>query len=164
MKRPLDHIIPSFLQMMLLFTVVLSGCNVARFVPENEKLYTGASVKIRHDHQMKKAARVRSELESALRPRPNATLLGGRPGLWSYYKGSRETSGFITRFLNKRFGEKPVYLSEVNLSRSEDFLRNSLENRGYYYNSVESRVNEGKHRADITYTVKSGAPYVLADY
>lgn len=164
MKSRPYHIRYGALWCLLLFTVVGGGCHVARFVPENEKLYTGATVHIEHQRQMKKAARIRSELESALRPRPNTTLLGGRFGLWSYYKGSRETSGFITRFLNKRFGERPVYLSQVDVARSEDFLANSLENRGYYHNTVRSTIDEGRHKASIGYTVQTGAPYTLADY
>lgn len=164
MKRSAYHIVMSCLRMVFLFTVVLSGCNVAKFVPENEKLYTGASIEIEHGGQMKKASRIKSELEGALRPRPNATLLGGRFGLWSYYKGSRERSGFITKFLNKKFGEEPVYLSKVDISRSEDFISNSLENKGYFFNVVSSTLDEGKHKAKLTYSVKSGAPYKLASY
>ncbi len=152
------------LWVVLLFTVVQQGCNVARFVPEDEKLYTGASVDIDHGGQMRKPSRNKSELEGALRPRPNSTLLGGRLGLWSYYKGSRERSGFITRYLNKKFGEEPVYLSDVDVPRSQEFIANRLENKGYYFNEVTSQLTEGKHKANLNYTITAGAPYTLSSY
>ncbi|MEQ9298516.1 MAG: BamA/TamA family outer membrane protein [Cyclobacteriaceae bacterium] len=164
MRLVRDHIGASLLLLVLLFTVVQTGCHVAKFVPENEKLYTGATVTIEHGGEMRKPSRVKSDLEGELRPRPNGTLLGGRLGLWAYFKGSRERSGFLTRFLNKKLGEEPVYLSDVEMTRSEQFIANRLENQGHYFNTVSSEVSETKHKASIAYTIQSGAPYTLATY
>ncbi|MEM8893779.1 MAG: BamA/TamA family outer membrane protein [Bacteroidota bacterium] len=152
------------LHVLWTFALAQWGCNVGKFVPENEKLYTGASVNIKHGGTMVKPSRIKSELEGGLLPKPNATLLGGRFGLWSYYKGSREQSGFITRFLNKKFGEQPVYMSDVDIDRSEEFIANRLENKGYFYNTVTSLVNARKHKASIAYSVTSSTPYRLASY
>lgn len=164
MKLPANHIVKYCLRLMLLFTLVQTSCHVAKFVPEDEKLYTGATVSIKHLGPTKKPPRIKSELEAALRPRPNGTLFGGRFGLWAYYKGSRERAGFFTRFLNKKFGEEPVYLSDVDVSQSENFIANRLENKGYYFNQISSTLNERKHKADLSYTVESSAPYALASY
>jgi len=159
-----QHITSCLLRTALLFTVVLYGCHVSKFIPEDEKLYTGATVTIEHRGQMKKAGRMKSELEEALRPRPNSKTLGGRFRLWAHYKGSRERSGFLTRFLNRKFGETPVYLSDVDISQTEQFITNRLENRGYYYCSVNGTVTEKKNKASLTYEVTSSAPYTLKNY
>lgn len=111
---------------------LLQACNVKKFVPEDELLYKGAKITMESDTSIKKRARLKAELESVLRPEPNSSFLGMQPGLYFHYKAQREKPGFINKFLNKQIGEEPVYASDVDPLRTEDLLKNRLENRGFF--------------------------------
>jgi len=154
-----------------LFTIVLLGifmlnsCNVKRFVPEGKLLYTGANIEIKADSAIKNISGLKTQLEAAL-PEPNSKILGMQPGLYFYYKAQREKPGFINKFLNKKIGKEPVYGSDVDPLATEDILENRLENRGFFYNSVVSTVNENieEKEVDVSYAVDVPTPYRLVDY
>ena len=114
--------------------LVLQSCAVKKYIPEDEVLYTGATVEIKSDSIIKNESQLKSVLEEALLPKPNKKFLGMRVGLHYYYKMQKENPGFINRFFYKRFGEqKPVYKSDVKPYEVEEILLNRMENRGFFY-------------------------------
>lgn len=143
---------------------LLPGCSVKKFIPEDEYLYTGGEVKIEREEPIKGIKEVKSEIENLLRPRPNSKVLGMRLGLWAHYKGSRENPGFINRFLKNRIGEEPVYLSDVNPSRTEELILNRLENKGFFYSEASSDVNRKDKFASVEYDILLKSPYTLSSY
>ncbi|UGU16105.1 BamA/TamA family outer membrane protein [Sinomicrobium kalidii] len=153
-----------------LCVLLFSSCSVKKFLPEEELLYTGAEIEVNvpdsTDNKIDDAGDIKTQLESVLRPKPNSKTLGMRWGLMAHYKSQREKPGFINRFLNKKIGEKPVYASHVETSRTEDIIRNRLENRGFFYSDVTSRLeeNEKKKEARAFYSVKLAEPYRLGKY
>ncbi len=149
-----------------LILLSLQGCNVKRFIPEDELLYTGAEVEINNVNEVEDVGEVKQEVEAVLRPEPNSKILGMRLGLLVHYKAQRENPGFINRFLNKRIGEEPVYASDVELNEVEDIILNRLENRGFFYSRVTSAMNENedKKTAEAIYTVDLAEPYLLEKY
>jgi len=153
-----------FVFIILLFG--LQSCNVKRFVPEGEQLYTGADIGFEGDTKVSGFSRVESDVEDVLRPEPNSKILGARLGLLVHYKSQRENPGFINRFLNKRIGEEPVYLSDINVVQTEKLILNRLENRGFIYSDVVSEIseNETKKRAKINYQVTLAEPYLMENY
>ena len=90
------------------------SCSVKKFIPEDEKLYTGATIEIDADSTVKNVDKLKAELQNVLTPEPNSKFLGMRTGLYFYYKAQREKPGFINKWLNKKIGEEPVYISNVN--------------------------------------------------
>src|SRR5699024_2698844 len=100
-----------------------------------------------------------------LYPMPNSRFLGMYPGLHYYYKAQQDP-GFITRFLNKKIGEEPVYLSEVDIEGTEKLLQNRLKNNGYFNGEVDYSVavDSSDKTAEIDYTVKIGKPFRIAAY
>ncbi len=146
--------------------LLLQACNVKKFVPEDELLYTGAKISLESDTTIKRRAQLRTELESVLRPEPNSSFWGMQPGLYFHYKAQREKPGFINKFLNKQIGEEPVYASDVDPLRTEDLLKNRLENRGFFYSNVVSTVNrkEDKKQMNVAYQVDVPSPYLLENY
>ena len=142
------------------------ACSVKKFIPEDEFLYTGADIEIKSDTTIKEKPELLSELNSVLRPKPNAKILGMRPGLYFHYKAQREKPGFINKFLNKKFGEEPVYLSDVELTNTEDLLLNRLENRGFFYSRVNSssETNEEAKTASASYQLTVPEPYLMETY
>ncbi len=151
---------------ILLGFCFLYSCNVKRFIPEGELLYTKGSVEINNPHEVADIKEVHQELEQVLRPDPNDKILGMRLGLLVHYKAQRENPGFLNKWLNKKIGEEPVYASDVELSEVEEILLNRLENRGFFYSSVYSEMIEkpGKKEAEAIYTVNLAEPYLLETY
>ncbi|PHR12661.1 MAG: hypothetical protein COA40_07115 [Aequorivita sp.] len=144
--------------------LLLQSCAVKKFIPEDERLYTGASVEIKSDSVIDNKENLETVLEEALRPEPNRKFLGMRPGLHFYYKMQQENPGFINRFFNKRIGEEPVYQSDVEPFEVEEILRNRMENRGFFYSQISSEFEEKENEASINYTVLAPTPYTIASY
>lgn len=151
------------LMAIICLTTVL-GCSVKKYIPENEQLYTGSELKLETETKIEDIKEISSELNELLRPEPNSKILGMRIGLWAYYKNQKEKPGFINRFLNKKIGEEPVYFSAVNIKNTEDLILNRLENRGFFYSSINSKINQGDQFASVDYVAKVSTPYTLLEY
>lgn len=152
--------------LLSVFVVLLQACNVKRFVPEGEMLYTGASIEIESDTLIEDLNQVQVEIEDLLRPEPNSKILGSRLGLLVHYKSQRENPGFLNKFLNKRIGEEPVYESDVNTIKTEDLIKNRLENRGFFFTTIGSSMEEKPEKkiAKASYKIHLSNPYLLNNY
>ncbi len=142
----------------------LYSCSIAKYIPENERLYTGAKLEIQSDSIVQNEDALKTELETVLSPEPNSKFLGMYLGLYYYYKNQQEKPGFINRWLNKRFNEEPVYQSDVKPYEIEDLLLNRLENRGFFYSRASSEFEESEQKASIDYVVKLRNPYRMKTY
>ena len=150
--------------LILLIIGSLCACSINKYIPENENLYTGASLNISSDSIIKNESALKDELEAVIIPEPNKSFLGMRPGLFFYYKNQRENPGFINRWLYKKLGEKPVYQLDVETYEVEKLLLNRLENRGFFYSSASSKFEEKDKKASVSYQVKVPNPYRMASY
>ena len=142
----------------------LYSCSIAKFIPDDERLYTGASLVISSDSIIKNEDRLREELKTVMLPEPNSKLLGMPLGLYYYYKNQKENPGFINRWLYKKLGQKPVYQSDVETFDVEKLLLNRLENRGFFYSAASSKFEEKEKKASVTYTVKVPTAYRMETY
>lgn len=151
---------------VIILIVLIQSCAIKKFIPENELLYTGGNVEIKADSLLKNSQGLKPLLEAALSPQPNSKFLGMNLGLYYYYKTQKEKPGFINRWLYKKFGQKPIYQSDVEAYEVEDVLFNKLENNGYFYSRTTSKFieNEDAKEASITYTVTLPKPYVIETY
>lgn len=149
---------------MLPLLLFFSACSVKKYIPEGEKLYRGAKLEIQASKKALDLDELQADIQSALSPEPNTSILGMKIGLWAHYKVTQGDSAWIPAFLNKRFGEEPVYLSNVNVAFMKDLIANRCANNGYFYNQIESEIKDDKHSANIDYTIKVSYPYTLADY
>ena len=144
--------------------VALSSCSVNKFIPEDKVLYTGANINLSFEERPSDKSELKSELEGILYPTPNSRFLGMRLGLYYHYRAQKTKFGPITKFLNKKFGEKPVYLSDVDISRTEQLLNNRMENHGFFTNQVTSEIATKDKKAEINYSLEISAPYFLRYY
>ncbi|GAL88944.1 translocation and assembly module lipoprotein TamL [Jejuia pallidilutea] len=149
---------------VIITAVSLYGCSVSKYIPEDERLYTGATLTVQPDSIVKDKTGLKTELSTVLRPEPNKRFLGMHLGLYYYYKNQKENPGFINRWLYKKFGEAPVYQSDVEAYEVERLLLNRLENRGFFYSRASSEFNETEKKASIHYTVQVPKPYRMASY
>lgn len=147
---------------LLLFLGLNFSCSVNKYIPEDEVLYKGASV-VYQGASIEKAAR--GKIKEVLFPNPNKKLLWMRPGVYFYFKAQQEKPGFINRWMNKQIGEKPVYLSQVNVETTEEVIKNRLENTGFFSSEIASEVSidTAKQRAEVTYKINLQKPYRLAE-
>lgn len=156
MKRLFKHIAT-----FSIIGILLHSCSIKKYIPEGERLYTGASLKIEADSTVENLKGLKTELKTVLRPEPNSKFLGMRPGLFFYYKNEKEKPGFLNRWLNKKIGEKPVYQSDVKPFDIKDILRNRLENNGFFYSKATSHFSEQELEASIRYNVRVASPYKM---
>ena len=148
--------------------LLLYSCSIQKFIPEGERLYTGASLNMQLDSSVegtvKDLKQVETELTNLIQPNPNTTFLGMKPALYFHYKAQKEKPGFLYKFLNKSFGEEPVYFSEVNTERIEELILNRLGNNGFFYSKVDSDEKVEDKFASVSYTATLPEPYILEEY
>lgn len=152
---------------LLLFTLfAFYACSVQKYIPEDEYLYRGGTINIQDSVKQKNLSDLAYELNAVLYPEPNSKFLGLYPGLHYYYKAQKEDPGFITRFLNKKIGQEPVYLSDVDIEGTQKLLQNRLENNGYFYGDVaySVEVDSADKTASVDYTIQIGKPFQIASY
>ncbi|WP_378173510.1 BamA/TamA family outer membrane protein [Aquimarina sp. SS2-1] len=140
------------------------SCGVKRFIPDGEKLYTGATLSLETDEKVKNLKAIEQEVETVVGPEPNTKILGVKLGLYAYYKNQQEHPGFINKFLYNTFGEEPVYLSDIDRDRITELIDNRLENRGFFRNIINSEVYKDSASASIAYNVSIRRPYTLETY
>ncbi|MCK7589005.1 outer membrane protein assembly factor [Subsaxibacter sp. CAU 1640] len=148
----------------MLLGVAFYSCSIRKYIPENERLYTGATIEIQSDSVIRGEEYLKEELQGVVSPEPNSKFLGMYLGLYYHYKNQKEKPGFINRWLNDKFGEEPVYQSDVEANQIKDLLLNRLENRGFFYSSATSDFEESEQKASINYTLKVPTPYRMETY
>ncbi|TXD51146.1 BamA/TamA family outer membrane protein [Polaribacter sp. IC063] len=149
---------------LFLCALFLTACSIQKFIPENERLYTGATLTIAADSAVQKVTSLSDDLKTILRPAPNSNILGMHLGLYYFYKNQQENTNFIHKWLYKKIGQKPVYQSTVSELEIEKILRNRLENHGFFYSTITASFQEKEKEAAITYALKIVTPYKMATY
>ncbi|MDO6760583.1 BamA/TamA family outer membrane protein [Tamlana sp. 2_MG-2023] len=155
---------------LCILIVLCYACSVTKYIPEDELLYTGATLEIESDSLLKDKTKdiIKTNLNSVISvtPKPNGNILGMPIGLYFYYKNQQEHPGFINKWLYKNFGEEPVYQSDVQPFEVESLLLNRLDNRGFFYSSSSSEVieNADEKEASVDYKVIVAQPYKMENY
>ena len=150
--------------LLIAISIVMQSCSINKYIPEDQRLYTGANIKINSDTIIEREKQLKNVLEEALRPKPNKSFLGMKLGLYYYYKMQKEKPGFINKFIYKKIGEEPVYQSDVKQYEVEEILFNRLENRGFFYSNVISEWEEKEKEASINYLLKIPTSYKMEHY
>ncbi len=143
---------------------VLTSCNLTKFVPEGDALYTGATIQVKDSTLPKKEKKVvKAQTEGLPRPKPNVKFLGIPFKLVLYNLGGNpEKGGFIRKFFRKA-GEPPVLLSSVRLGYNVDVLRNFQENVGYFHARATGDTIVKKKKGHAYYTLTPGHAYTIRD-
>jgi len=150
----------TLLYSLLIFCLLSQGCRVKKYIPEGEYLYTGADLELVEEGAVMDRNQVKGRLETLL-PSANSAILGVRLGVWAHYRGSQEGAGWFRRFLKRRLGEEPIYLSDINAVRTEELLMNRMENMGYFYGRTDSQVKLGDRFASIDFQAFLPTPYTM---
>ena len=140
----------------------LSACGVTKFVPENDKLYLGASVKIDDKDISKKKKKILvNDLEGVLRPKTNSKVLGIPFKLMIYNLKSKSGKG-PGSWLSRKFGEAPVLFSTVKVDFNRGLVANRLENLGYFRGTdTTDTVFKGDKKVRMIYHAMAGPQYMI---
>lgn len=146
---------------MAILILLLAACTGTRHLPNGEKLYTGAEVKLESAEPMNRKF-VKSAVQVAARPLPNKAYLGMRPKLWKYNIAGENPKSKFKKWL-QRTGEPPVLLSSVKPGATSAIIDAKLFNIGIFKSFTESKIVEKKHTAKVVYTSHIHKPYLLED-
>ncbi|HSP82154.1 MAG TPA: hypothetical protein VLN72_00315 [Gillisia sp.] len=144
----------SYLCIILIIALLLSGCSNTKYLNEGELLYVGGEVEVKGEETPKgDRKRLAENMETLLRPKPNTSFLGLRPKLFFYNIAgdSVGTKGF-RHWLKNKMGEPPVLFSQVDLDYNADIVRGYAENKGYFNarSTADSTAKNKKATAEYT--------------
>jgi outer membrane protein assembly factor BamA len=130
-------------------------------LPENDKLYTGASVTVNGPSLTTKQKKVLKEsLEDLTRPKPNSKFLGLRPKLLLHGMFRNAKKGMFKNIRDK-YGEPPVLASQLNLSSNIKTLENYLLNKGWFHGKVTGDTIVKGKTVKATYKAETGVQYKI---
>lgn len=144
--------------LLLLFALLLlSSCNVTKYVPEGEYLLD--KVNITTDNKDLKD----TDFSIYLRQQPNLKLFNIIPfNLGLYSISSPDTTLWINRFLQKIGDEPVVYDSTLVLSSAAE-LKKAMMNKGYLNAEVSHNTTFKKRKATVNYKITSNKPYTIKE-
>ena len=146
---------------ILLECLFLAACAGTRNLPEGEKLYVGASIKLESAEPVNKRM-VKNAAEQAVRPKPNKAYLGMRPRLWMYNAAGEEPQSKLKKWM-KKVGEPPVLMSSIKPGVTSAIIDAKLFNLGIFKSLTESKIVEKKRTAHVIYTSHLHRPFVVKD-
>src|ERR1700709_177624 len=127
------------LRYILIFSIILSACSTTKYLAPGQKLYNGGEIKFADtagNITDKDAKGLNEELSGLLRPHPNSKILGLRFKLWVYYKTKTTKKKGLSHWLNTKFGQPPVLISEVDVDKNSQVLQSRLQNESYFQAQV----------------------------
>jgi outer membrane protein assembly factor BamA len=147
---------------IIIFSVLsllfLSQCSVRKYIPENETLLRRYVIK--YDSTKNKLIST-SDLRGYLKPNPNKRFLWTYYGISIYYNAQRKPTKF-RKWLNRKFGEEPVYLKDLDIERQKSKMTRFLTNSGFFNAQIEHEIiYSKKKKADVVYSVHPGKPYTV---
>jgi outer membrane protein insertion porin family len=141
--------------------LLLAACTGTRHLPNGEKLYTGAEIKLESAEKINQRF-VKSAVLMAVRPLPNKVYLGIRPKLWKYNLAGENPKSKFNKWL-QRTGEPPILLSSVKPTATSAIIDAKLFNIGLFNSSTESKIVEKKHTAKVVFTSHIHKPYLVKE-
>jgi len=148
------------------FTIclLLASCIGTKHLPEGEKLYTGAEIKLESsDHiSHRKKKLIETVAKEAVRPKPNKKFVGMRPKLWMNMKAGENPQGKFKKWLKKK-GEAPVFISNIKPAVTSSIIDARLFNIGVFNSYTQSEIIDKKHTSHVIYTSHIHVPYTLKE-
>lgn len=145
------------------FAFFLASCSSTKGLEKGQKLYMGATIKIKNmvDSSTVKNAALEEELNALLRPSPNGTILGMPFKLWIYnWGGPPSKKGFFSNLFHK-IGTPPVIATYGALQKNREILQNRLENKGYFWDTVVLDTTVRKQQLKATYNAYLDSQYTV---
>jgi outer membrane protein insertion porin family len=143
----------------LLFCLFLTACSGLSILKKNEKLYTGAQLKILSAEKVNSKS-IKAATLGAMRQKPNSSYLGIRPQLLLYKAAGPNPKSKYRKWL-KNNGEAPVLISNVNPGATAAVIDAKLFNIGIFNSYTVFKIIEKKHTASVIYTTHVHQPFKI---
>ncbi len=157
--RKYSHIVFVFL-----VSIMLTACNVRKYIPQGEKLYSGARVEMRSTDSsaLKVPADIKLSVEEMIRPKPNTQLFGHpfKVGFYYLFGEPRSEKGFKNR-IRKNLGEKPVLITQLMVEKNVQMIRQYLDAKGYFRSGIRGYLEPKDYRAGAVYDITLPRRYYL---
>ena len=135
------------------FTLLLSSCNVTKYVPEGQYLLDNVVITTK-EKELKE-----TDFSIYLRQQPNLKLFNFIPfNLGLYSISSPDTTLWINRFLQK-IGDAPVIYDSTLVESSAVELKKAMNNKGYLNAEVPHETSFKKKKAKVKYNIVGNQPY-----
>lgn len=138
-----------------LLWLFLFSCSPVKFVPQNRYLLNKVEVNVDNPKISKE------EAKSFIRQKENYKILGfAKFHLFLYDLSSeKKTDGWL-----KRIGEPPQIYDDLMTKRSEEQLKQYLNNKGYFQARIDTSVlyKEKKRKANLTFNIHTGEQYKIS--
>ena len=156
MKGKRLHII-----LAMLAAVMLSSCSLRRFVPEGKYLVKSNKVVI----EEKGTEISKSGVSKYISLKPYKSAIRTNIPTWIYYEWERHPKNAVWKWMNKNFGNQPVYYDKAEANNSTTQMMRYLNNVGYFNSKVTHEVKTKKRskKAKVTYHIYPTKPYSVKD-
>lgn len=149
---------------MALVTMLLGGCSVTQYLPEDEYLYRGASVEVVGPDTVKTSG-LATAANGVLESNTNRKIpvLGYYP-VWRYYRWQKKVDRNPEKYAGREGkGEAPIFFDETLAETVATLLENRASNSGYFNNGAEYHLdtNRDARTISVEYRLEVGAPYLL---
>ena len=153
----------AFYFIIIMAVIALSSCSNLKYLPEGEKLYTGADVKLNTTEKISDEKNIKKEAKSMVRPEPNSKVLGLRIKLWLYNIAGTPKGKGLRHMLKNKLGEPPVLYSTVNAEQIAQLIDVRLFNKGIFRSVTDYKTKESEKKVFVNYLVTVHTPYLLGD-
>jgi outer membrane protein assembly factor BamA len=143
--------------------LMIASCTTTHYLHDDEKLYTGAVIKIKSGEKVKNRNKVLTIAKQSLTPVPNKRFLGLRPKLWLYDVAGDSAARGVRKWITTTFGEPPVLLSSVRPGETARNIDADLYNAGYFKSATSFTIKERQKTASVVYECRPGTPYCLKE-
>jgi outer membrane protein insertion porin family len=150
-----------YLIFFLISSLFWAGCSNTKHLPPNEKLYTGAIVKVSGASTVREKKVLDEDMEGLTRPKPNSKILGMRIKLSIYNLFRNKKPKSFWGKLRDKYGEPPVLLSQVDLEHNVKVLQSHIENNGYFRAKITGDTIVRKKMAKAEYKAVAGPQYTI---
>ena len=141
------------LLILSIFTLLLSSCNVTKYVPDGQYLLDNVVINTK-EKELKE-----TDFSIYLRQQPNLKLLNFIPfNLGLYSISSPDTTLWINRFLQK-IGDAPVIYDSTLVHSSAAELKKAMHNKGYLNAEVTHETTFKKKKAKVKFNIVGNQPY-----
>ena len=141
------------LLILSIFTLLLSSCNVTKYVPDGQYLLDNVVITTK-EKELKE-----TDFSIYLRQQPNLKLFNFIPfNLGLYSISSPDTTLWINRFLQK-IGDAPVIYDSTLVHSSAAELKKAMHNKGYLNAEVTHETTFKKKKAKVKYNIVGNQPY-----
>ena len=132
----------------------ISSCSVKKFIPQGNQITVKYSVKLNDKPEEVSF----SELRGLIKPKANGKFLFWMPKLYYYFRHIDKPTKFNT-WLNKNYGEEPVYSDKYNLDKVSSNMEIYLDNIGFFNSKVIYKIHSKKIKDKVVFKVELGTPY-----